>query len=29
MAIEQGRLIFGQFAMKVDMQPFPGVNMVE
>jgi hypothetical protein len=29
MVIEQGRLIFGQFAMKVDMQPFPGVNMVE
>ncbi|KAK1630117.1 hypothetical protein QYE76_004432 [Lolium multiflorum] len=29
MAIEQGRLIFGQFAMKVDTQPFPGVNLVE
>jgi hypothetical protein len=29
MAIEQGRLIFGQFAMKVDTQPFPGINMVE
>jgi hypothetical protein len=28
-AIEQGRLILGQFAMKVDTQPFPGVNMVE
>ena len=29
-AIEQGRLLFGQFAMKVDTQPFPGgVNMVE
>ena len=29
MAIEQGRLIFGQFAMKVDTQPFPGINMIE
>jgi hypothetical protein len=29
MAIEQGRLIFGQYAMKIDTQPFPGVNMVE
>lgn len=29
MAIEQGRLILGQFAMKVDTHPFPGVNMVE
>jgi hypothetical protein len=28
-ATEQGRLILGQFAMKVDTQPFPGVNMVE
>ena len=28
-AIEQGRLILGQFAMKVDTQPFPSVNMVE
>ncbi|KAK1650270.1 hypothetical protein QYE76_068075 [Lolium multiflorum] len=28
-AIEQGRLILGQFAMKVDTHPFPGVNMVE
>jgi hypothetical protein len=28
-AIEQGRLILGQFAMKVDTRPFPGVNMVE
>jgi hypothetical protein len=28
-AIEQGRLILEQFAMKVDTQPFPGVNMVE
>ncbi|KAK1633081.1 hypothetical protein QYE76_007396 [Lolium multiflorum] len=28
-AIEQGRLLFGQFAMKVDTHPFPGVNMVE
>jgi hypothetical protein len=28
-AIEQGRLILGQFAMKVDTNPFPGVNMVE
>jgi hypothetical protein len=28
-AIEQGRLILGQFAMKVDTQSFPGVNMVE
>src|SRR4051812_35722381 len=29
MAIEQGRLILGQFAMKVDTQSFPSVNMVE
>jgi hypothetical protein len=28
-AIEQGQLILGQFAMKVDIRPFPGVNMVE
>jgi hypothetical protein len=28
-AIEQGRLILGQTAMKVNTQPFPGVNMVE
>jgi hypothetical protein len=28
-AIEQSRLILGQFAMKVDTRPFPGVNMVE
>jgi hypothetical protein len=28
-AIEQGRLILGQFGMKVDTQPFQGVNMVE
>jgi hypothetical protein len=28
-AIEQGRLILGQYAMKVDTQPFPNVNMVE
>jgi hypothetical protein len=28
-AIEQGRLILGQTAMKVDTHPFPGVNMVE
>jgi hypothetical protein len=28
-AIEQGRLILGQFAMKVETRPFPGVNMVE
>jgi hypothetical protein len=28
-AIEEGRLILGQFAMKVDTRPFPGVNMVE
>ncbi|KAK1646055.1 hypothetical protein QYE76_063860 [Lolium multiflorum] len=28
-AIEQGRLIFNQYAMKVDTQPFPAVNMVE
>jgi hypothetical protein len=28
-AIEQGRLILGQFVMKVDTRPFPGVNMVE
>jgi hypothetical protein len=28
-AIEQGRLILGQFVMKVDTRPFPGINMVE
>jgi hypothetical protein len=28
-AIEQGRLILGQTAMKVDTQHFPSVNMVE
>src|SRR3954469_25034028 len=28
-AIEQGRLILGQFAMKVDTHLFPSVNMVE
>jgi hypothetical protein len=28
-AIEQSRLILGQFAMKVDTWPFSGVNMVE
>jgi hypothetical protein len=28
-AIEQGRLILVQFAMKVDTRPFPGVNIVE
>jgi hypothetical protein len=28
-AIEHGRLILGQTAMKVDTQPFPSVNMVE
>jgi hypothetical protein len=28
-AIEQGRLILGQTAMKIDTQPFPSVNMVE
>jgi hypothetical protein len=28
-AIEQGRLMLGQFAMKADTRPFPGVNMVE
>jgi hypothetical protein len=28
-AIEQGRLILGQYAMKVDTQPFMNVNMVE
>jgi hypothetical protein len=28
-AIEQGRLILGQFTMNVDTRPFPGVNMVE
>jgi hypothetical protein len=27
--IEQGRLILGKNAMKVDTQPFPSVNMVE
>jgi hypothetical protein len=29
LAIEQGRLILGQFTMKVDSQPFLSVNMVE
>ncbi|KAK1662329.1 hypothetical protein QYE76_050488 [Lolium multiflorum] len=29
MAIKSGRLTFGQFAMKVDTRPFPGVNMVD
>ncbi|KAK1626092.1 hypothetical protein QYE76_000407 [Lolium multiflorum] len=29
MVIEQGRLIFSQYAMKVDTHPFPAVNMVE
>ena len=29
MAIEQGHLIFNQYAMKVDTHPFPAVNMVE
>ncbi|KAK1664906.1 hypothetical protein QYE76_053065 [Lolium multiflorum] len=29
MAIENGRLIFNQYAMKVDTHPFPAVNMVE
>jgi hypothetical protein len=29
LAIEQGRLILGQFTMKVDTRPFPGINMVE
>ncbi|KAK1687135.1 hypothetical protein QYE76_047983 [Lolium multiflorum] len=29
MAIEQGRLLFGQFAMRVDTHPFPDVNMVD
>jgi hypothetical protein len=28
-AIEQGRLILGQYDMKVDTQPFPSVNMIE
>ncbi|KAK1664284.1 hypothetical protein QYE76_052443 [Lolium multiflorum] len=28
-AIENGRLIFNQYAMKVDTHPFPAVNMVE
>jgi hypothetical protein len=28
-AIEQSRLILGQYAMKVDTQPFPNINMVE
>jgi hypothetical protein len=27
--IEQGQLILGQTAMKVDTQPFPSVNLVE
>jgi hypothetical protein len=26
---EQGRLILGQFTMKFNTRPFPGVNMVE
>ncbi|KAK1601147.1 hypothetical protein QYE76_017667 [Lolium multiflorum] len=29
MAIENGRLIFNQYAMKVDTHPFPAINMVE
>ncbi|KAK1609330.1 hypothetical protein QYE76_033003 [Lolium multiflorum] len=29
MAIEQGCLIFNQYAMKVDTHPFPAVNMAE
>jgi hypothetical protein len=29
LAIEQGRLILGQFVMKVDTRPFLGINMVE
>src|SRR5215218_2726011 len=29
MAIEQGRLLFGQFAMRVDTNPFLDVNMVD
>ncbi|KAK1694451.1 hypothetical protein QYE76_011148 [Lolium multiflorum] len=29
MAIENGRLIFNQYAMKVDTHPFPAVNMIE
>jgi hypothetical protein len=28
-AVEQGQLILGQFTMKVDTQPFLGINMVE
>jgi hypothetical protein len=28
-AIEQGRLILGQFTMKIDTRSFPGINMVE
>jgi hypothetical protein len=28
-AIDQGRLILGQFTMKVDTRPFSSVNMVE
>jgi hypothetical protein len=28
-AIEQGQLILGQFAMKLNTRPFPGVNMVD
>jgi hypothetical protein len=28
-AIEQGQLILGQFTIKVDTRPFPGVNMAE
>jgi hypothetical protein len=28
-AIEQSRLILGQFTMKVDTRSFPGINMVE
>jgi hypothetical protein len=29
LAIEKGRLILDQYAMKVNTQPFPSVNMVE
>jgi hypothetical protein len=29
LAIEQVRLILGQFAIKVDTRPFPDINMVE
>ena len=28
-AIEQGRLILGQYKMRVDSDPFPAVNMVD